>query len=84
MFEQTLLLLLLLLELAAAARGCLRAAAVADVRAKLAIERKPRKLEESILGNCFVRSVGICSVQVRVVSYRVVCFRSLECLNGEI
>jgi hypothetical protein len=82
-FEQILLLLLLLLE-SAAARGCLRAAAVADVRAKLAIARKPRKLEESILGNCFVRSVGICSVQVRVVSYRVVCFRSLECLNGKI
>lgn len=73
MFEQTLLLLLLLLE-SAAARGCLRAAAVADVRAKLAIARKPRKLEESILGNCFVCSVEICSVQVRVVSCRIASF----------
>ena len=55
MFEQILLLL------DSAARD-LRAAAVADVRAKLAIARKLRMFEESIFRYCFVRFVGICLV----------------------
>jgi hypothetical protein len=61
----------ILLLMAAAARG-LRAAAVAVVRVKLAIARKLRRLDESILGLlCSSRKgsfVSSCLVSYRIVS----------------